>query len=339
MRTCLLSAALLFLGGAQGFITSLPRLPTRDITPTPGRCRVPRLALTPPRKPNTGAGAGSAAAGGDDNGGANDVLKSTSGITRAPLRITPNFQPQEKRRPKFNVDKDVTYGAFLTEESFDIAAMAWEEFSDFLRRTVERNLNGAQFDFDTRQWSSSIRKWWSRAVEMDVQAKADLFRLYDSSVGQRDARGNQALKVDARVEDEWDSIYVDCQDVADVDFQDWSFDSSISGGVEGAATGSDVTGWRSSESSSEALPSSLRKEGGGWGASPGSASTGGSRSALMAAMDAFQEEEEAEEGEEEGTGSEGFDDEEIIDCAIRGRWTFTNNDDPGCFEADGSDAP
>lgn len=50
--------------------------------------------------------------------------------------------------------------------------MAWEEFSDFLRRTVERNVNGAQFDFDTRQWSSSIRKWWSRAVEMDVQAKA-----------------------------------------------------------------------------------------------------------------------------------------------------------------------
>lgn len=50
--------------------------------------------------------------------------------------------------------------------------MAWEEFSDFLRRTIERNVNGAQFDFDTRQWSSSIRKWWSRAVEMDVQAKA-----------------------------------------------------------------------------------------------------------------------------------------------------------------------
>ncbi|CAM9503137.1 unnamed protein product [Ectocarpus fasciculatus] len=329
MTRCLLPA-LLFLGGAEGFITSLPRLPTRDITPTPGRCRVPRLALTPPRKPNAGVGAGSAAAGGDDNGGANDVLKSTSEITRAPLRITPNFQPQEKRRPKTFVDQDMTYGAFLTEESFDIAAMAWEEFSDFFRRTVERNLNGAQFDFDTRQWSSSIRKWWSRAVEMDVQAKADLFRLYDSSVGQRDAWGNQALKVDARVEDEWDSIYVDCQDNADVDFQDWSFDSSISGGEE-AVTGSDVMSSRLSGSSSEALPSSLRQDRGGWRASPGSASTGGSRSALMAAMDAFQEEGEAEE-EEEGRGSsEGFDDEEIIDCAIRGRWTFTNNDDPPHF--------
>lgn len=50
--------------------------------------------------------------------------------------------------------------------------MAWEEFSDFLRRTIERNVSGAQFEFDIRQWSSSIRKWCSRAVEMDVQAKA-----------------------------------------------------------------------------------------------------------------------------------------------------------------------
>lgn len=129
MTRCLLPA-LLFLGGAEGFITSLPRLPTRDITPTPGRCRVPRLALTPPRKPNAGAGAGSAAAGGDDNGGANDVLKSTSEITRAPLRITPNFQPQEKRRPKTFVDQDITYGAFLTEESFDIAG-EWTKFPRF----------------------------------------------------------------------------------------------------------------------------------------------------------------------------------------------------------------
>lgn len=50
--------------------------------------------------------------------------------------------------------------------------MAWAEFSDWLRRTIGRNVEGAQFDFDTRQWSSSIRKWSTRAVEMDVQAKA-----------------------------------------------------------------------------------------------------------------------------------------------------------------------
>lgn len=57
-------------------------------------------------------------------------------------------------------------------DNTSVTAMAWAEFSDFLRRTVERNVNGAQFEFDIRQWSSSIRKWWSRAVEMDVQAKA-----------------------------------------------------------------------------------------------------------------------------------------------------------------------
>lgn len=42
-------------------------------------------------------------------------------MTRAPLRITPNFQRQEKRRPKTDVENDLTYGAFLTEESLDIA--------------------------------------------------------------------------------------------------------------------------------------------------------------------------------------------------------------------------
>lgn len=53
-----------------------------------------------------------------------------------------------------------------------LAAMAWAEFSDWLRRTVERNVDDGPFEFDTRQWFGSIRKWWSRIVEMDVQAKA-----------------------------------------------------------------------------------------------------------------------------------------------------------------------
>lgn len=107
-------------------LANLPRLsegfgsPTTSTTSTgPQRCRVPRMALTPPPKPNT------AAAGGDENGktsfGPDDMLTTSSRITRAPLRITPNFQPQEKRRPKTDERWDITHGAFLTEESFDIA--------------------------------------------------------------------------------------------------------------------------------------------------------------------------------------------------------------------------
>ena len=69
----------------------------------------------PPRK--SGGGGGSAAARGEE-GGAGDASKRMS---RAPLRITPNFQPQEERRPKTSADQDNAYGAFLTEESFDIA--------------------------------------------------------------------------------------------------------------------------------------------------------------------------------------------------------------------------
>lgn len=63
----------------------------------------------------------SAAAEGEENGTGLDAETKRRKMTRAPLRITPNFQPQEKRRPKTDVKKDLTYGAFLTEESLDIA--------------------------------------------------------------------------------------------------------------------------------------------------------------------------------------------------------------------------
>lgn len=69
----------------------------------------------PPRK--SGGGGGSAAAGGEENG----VGDASKRMSRAPLRITPNFQPQEERRRNSSADQDNTYGAFLTEESFDIA--------------------------------------------------------------------------------------------------------------------------------------------------------------------------------------------------------------------------
>lgn len=175
-----------------------------------------------------------------------------------------------------------------------------------------------------------------------------MFKLYDSSVGQRDAWGNQAIKVDARVEDEWDSIYVDCQDSTDVEYQDFSsYDSSgdpsgdgssggvfssIDGGIQGVATDRG-TGNARSPGSAAAAPAQSRREGESWRASSSSSSSGGSRSALMAAMDAYQaavEGEEDKEGEEEerGGGSKGFDEEDIIDCAIRGRWTFKNDHDP-----------
>lgn len=168
---------------------------------------------------------------------------------------------------------------------------------------------------------------------------------------QRDAWGNQAAKVDARVEEEWDSIYVDCQESADVDFQDFSFDdsgdllgsrfgsTSANGEVGGSAMGRNAGGVTT------AAAANSRREAGLWRASSSRSSssavvsTGGSRSALMSAMDAYEAEEEGEEEEEEdgeesgeegegGSENKGFDEEDIIDCAIRGRWTFKNNDDP-----------
>lgn len=119
-------AAVVALGSLPRLSEGFLGLSTTATTSTDQqRSRVPRLALIPPRKPN-GAGAGSAAAGGDETGkpprfGADDMLTTSSRIARAPLRITPNFQPQEKRRPKTDEHWDITHGAFLTEENFDIA--------------------------------------------------------------------------------------------------------------------------------------------------------------------------------------------------------------------------
>lgn len=170
----------------------------------------------------------------------------------------------------------------------------------------------------------------------------DLFKLYDSSVGQRDAWGSQTIKVDARVEDEWDSIYVDCQDSTDVNYQDFSVSSDLSVDASGGLSSiggrtEDVVPERNVgdaiSGSASAVPAQSRREGERWHTS-GTISSGGSRSALMAAIDAYQaaaeegaKDEEGREGERVGEGK-GFDKEDIIDCAIRGRWTFKNNDDP-----------
>lgn len=132
---------------------------------------------------------------------------------------------------------------------------------------------------------------------------------------ERDAWGNQAVNVDARVEDEWDSIYVECQDC---------FESSSSNGV-------DLQAPYSSRGAAGAAATSIAFTG------PPPSSEYSSASSAMAAFGMYGggelELEEGEEEEGEGGQSEGEEsEEEIIDCAIRGRWTFKNSDDPVSHE-------
>lgn len=126
--TYVVVALLCFSGWrAQGFvcpsIRSSPSVDQRRSLPCSREASRPLLlAVVPPGKAG-GGGASSATAGGgtEENGagfGASDKMKKK--ITSAPLRITPNFQPHEKRRPKTEINKDITR-AFLTEDSFDIA--------------------------------------------------------------------------------------------------------------------------------------------------------------------------------------------------------------------------
>lgn len=67
--------------------------------------------------PHSKTGASSAAAADETGSGLSDEGRR---ITRAPLRITPNFQPQDKRRLKNDSSGDSS-GAFLTDESFDMS--------------------------------------------------------------------------------------------------------------------------------------------------------------------------------------------------------------------------
>ncbi|CAM9375095.1 unnamed protein product [Choristocarpus tenellus] len=139
-----------------------------------------------------------------------------------PFRVLPNFVPEEKRRPKTFVLRDITEypNAALIEDAFEVYAMAWEEFMDWFRRTVDRNVQGIPFEFDRRQWMSSVRKWCSRAVEADENAKAEFFRMYGQGLQERDAWGRENVSVDTRVEDEWDNIYMECSDCDTYDGQE-----------------------------------------------------------------------------------------------------------------------
>ncbi|CAM9282568.1 unnamed protein product [Discosporangium mesarthrocarpum] len=132
----------------------------------------------------------------------------------APFRVVPNFVSEERRRPKTAVFRDINNyrNSVLMEHSLEMGAMAWAEFTDFLRRTIHRNVQGSPFEFDRRQWRSSILKWWSRAIEADEQAKLEFYRLYGQGLQERDASERETVSVDEGVEDEWESIYVECNE-------------------------------------------------------------------------------------------------------------------------------
>lgn len=160
---------------------------------------------------------------------------------------------------------------------------------------------------------------------------------------ERDAWSNQAVKVDARVEDEWDSIYVECQDCED----------SGGGGGTQSARGRPSAAGAGAAAAAEGL--TMMKNGvarttAAYISTPSPATRAGGGSARdrdfpprfslsqdfdFDAIFAGEEEEEEEmegkddeDGDGDGDdGEEGVTDGEIIDCAIRGKWYFKDNDD------------
>lgn len=154
-----------------------------------------------------------------------------------------------------------------------------------------------------------------------VRILQDFFRLYEQGMQERDAWGNQAGTVDARVEDEWDNIYVECQDC-----YSGSSDTYAGEGRRRAGKGvtSNGTAGAAYYSSSEGLTARDERR----------ARAENFASFLDADFDYVcdgedQEKEEKEreggDDDEEGEGDDGED--EIIDCAIRGKWYFKDSDD------------
>lgn len=70
------------------------------------------LGISPPGK----SGSSSAAAADENGSGLGDESRR---ITRAPMRITPNFQPRDEHHPKYDATRDQD-GVFLTDQGFEI---------------------------------------------------------------------------------------------------------------------------------------------------------------------------------------------------------------------------
>ncbi|KAG5186627.1 hypothetical protein JKP88DRAFT_353937 [Tribonema minus] len=104
-----------------------------------------------------------------------------------PLRIMANLSPRSSGGPRgmrnMQEREFSTYQNAATVDRLNLhfepmAAMACAEFKDWVARTLARNLEGHAFEFDTRQWQTSVAKWWGRALEADETARLEFARQY-----------------------------------------------------------------------------------------------------------------------------------------------------------------
>lgn len=120
-------------------------------------------------------------------------------------RIFPNIAPSQT----LEIRDTKSYGVSMEHPPRDIhlepiVAMACAEFKDWSQRTVSRNVQGLAFEFDKRQWQTSVAKWWARAVEADDKARAEFAELALKISEESDPNGSYVR------EGEWDNIYFDC---------------------------------------------------------------------------------------------------------------------------------
>jgi hypothetical protein len=97
-----------------------------------------------------------------------------------------------------------------------ILSLAFAEFKDWIERTIARNVYGNSFEFDRRQWQSSVAKWWARAIEADEQARLEFARQYFKILRINnidDPKFNSDVS-NFDTDEDWDLIYFDCESLS-----------------------------------------------------------------------------------------------------------------------------
>lgn len=156
------------------------------------------------------------------------------GPSSSTLRIVANMKPQRQKQPYLS---DREWSSYSNAVHFDrlnlnvepIVALACLEWKDWMERTIDRNVKGHRFQFDTHQWSTSFGKWWARALEADEQARIDFSRQYhrllalrrqqriaaagssSAASAVRSSSSSSAASMSSfEAEEDWEHIYFEC---------------------------------------------------------------------------------------------------------------------------------
>jgi hypothetical protein len=146
---------------------------------------------------------------GEGNSGSDAGTYIKSWATSSPLfKPTPPSSPSSSAPSSAVTAAKPAGGVGAGMSLLPMVAMACDEFKDWTTRTVDRNLQGTKYEFDRRQWSTSVRKWWIRSLEADEAARLEFAKMYGKGfLPERTLEETESGSVSFVAEEDWDNIY------------------------------------------------------------------------------------------------------------------------------------